>query len=85
MSPYEIIGRAEVQCLKKKLDVAIENNRNDIKDIQKEIDLILELVDQFGHDKFFQLVASESLADAKNIVSDGQKLVKATELLKIFK
>jgi vacuolar-type H+-ATPase subunit H len=72
----------EYQALKRKLDEAIKDNLRDIHDSQEEISLIMRLVDEHGHSEFFQSVAKDALEEARAIVADGEKLIKASNLLK---
>lgn len=72
----------EYQVLKKKLDEAIKDNLRDVYDSQEEISLIMRLVDEHGHSEFFQSVAKDALEEARAIVADGEKLIKASNLLK---
>lgn len=72
----------EYQALKKKLDEAIKDNLRDVYDSQEEISLIMRLVDEHGHSEFFQSVAKDALEEARAIVADGEKLIKASNLLK---
>lgn len=73
----------EFEALKKRLDEAIKENLQDINDAQQEIDLIMKLVDEHGHTEFFQTVARDALEEARAIAADGEKLIKASQLLKI--
>jgi L-lactate utilization protein LutB len=72
----------EYQDLKRRLDEAIKLNLEEIKECQEEIDLIMNLVDEHGHSEFFQTVAKDALDYARDIVADGEKLIKASNLLK---
>ena len=72
----------EYVSLKRRLDEAIKDNLADIKDSQAEIVLIMKLVDEHGHSEFFRSVAEDALSDARMIVSEGEKLIKASNLLK---
>lgn len=72
----------EYQDLRKRLDEAIKLNLEEIKESQAEIDLIMSLVDKHGHSEFFQTVAKDALEYARDIVRDGEKLIKASNLLK---
>ncbi len=72
----------EYQDLKRRLDESIKHNLEDIKESQAEIDLIMKLVDEHVHSEFFQSIAKDALAYARDIVKDGEKLIKASNLLK---
>lgn len=71
----------EVRKLRERLDDAIKNNLKDIKDAQAELDLIMQMTEKYGHQEFFQSVAKDALEDARMIINEGEKLMKARRLL----
>ncbi len=73
----------EIQDLKGRLDQAIKDNLADIKEAEAELELIMQLVDEHGHTEFFQSVAKDALEEARAIADEGEKLIKASRLLKI--
>jgi hypothetical protein len=76
----------EYQALKKKLDEAIKDNLRDIEDSHKELDVIIDVMnkypDRFTKESGILFIVEDALEEARALVADGEKLIKASNLLK---
>lgn len=76
----------EYQDLKNRLGEAIKDNLRDIEDSCKELYLIRDLMDKypdkFAKKGFLDVIVQDALDEAKALIADGEKLIKASNLLK---
>lgn len=75
----------EFNALKKKLEGAIKESLRDIEESYKELDVISDVMDKYP-DKFTKeggmaLIVQDALDEAKALITEGEKLIRAHSLL----
>lgn len=77
----------EIQDLKQRLFDEIKESIADMKEHHQELDVILSVLDKYGHDvsknEFIKTIMQDALDDAKLTIAGAEKLIKAAQLLKI--
>jgi len=75
----------EFSALKKKLEGAIKDNLKDIEASYKELDIIIDVMnkypDRFTKEGGLSFIVQDALDEARALVTDGEKLIKAHQML----